>query len=558
MFVRVKTTPNSPRKSVQIVASVRKGNKISQKIVRYVGIAQDDDELVPLKQLATSIKEKMEQEAKPQLFSPDDLAKIKKQSEKSKDLSALNADDSNFTVKLKDLQEEARVIDGIHDVYGALYNQLGFDNLFGVRKKRSGEIFREMVLARLASAKSKLATTAMLQRSFGVQLSVEAVYRMMDQVDEKMIEKIKQTTYEQTQKLFGNDLDVIFFDATTLYYESFMEDEFRKNGYSKDMKFNQPQVLLALMVTKEGMPVGYEVFPGNKYEGHTLIPCLKILREKYSIDRVVFVADSGLFNEENLLALEAAGFEYIVGARLRRQNKKITEQMLDADSYEKINDNLKSKEITHKHGRLIVTQSESRRKKDAYDRERAVNNLLNKLRKDGTASPKELLNNHGYKKFISVEGDGVLQIDQDKVEQDARWDGLHGIITNSKNQNHVELVEQYKQLWQVEDAFRLQKHSLKIRPIFHFKERRIKAHIAILFVAFCLAKHMWYRVRLQYKPMSIDKIKEELLDTQSSIYYYPLNGFHYLVPGRITATAKKIYQIIGTSNHRSARIIAAK
>lgn len=557
MFIRIKTTKNSPRKTVQIVENFRKGNTTTQKTVRYLGVAQDDKELELLLQLAETIKTKMENEAHPQLFSPDELDKMKQQSKENKKLEELNKDDKNFHVNLKGLKEESRVIDGIHEAYGSLYDQLDFGNLFGVRKKRSGEIFKETVLARLASAKSKLATTEMLQRSFGVRIDVDAIYRMMDQVNDKLIEKLQTTVYNQTVKLFGNKLDVIFFDATTLYYESFEEDEFRKNGYSKDLKFNQPQVLLALMTTKEGLPVGYELFSGDTYEGHTLIPCLTKLRDKYRVNRVIFVADSGLFNQENIETLERNGFEYIVGARLKSQTKSITEEILEQTNYSAFSTELKTKEVAHKYGRLIVSYSEKRAKKDAYERIKAVNSLLKKLKKDGTINAKDFLSSYGYKKYIKETQCGSFGLDEDKILSDSKWDGLHGVITNSKDMAHFEILEQYKNLWQIEESFRIQKHDLRMRPIYHFKESRIKAHVAILFTAFTLAKHMQYRVKLQYEAMSVAKINEELLDVQSSIYYYPKNGYRYAVPGHISFRANKIYQVLGITKSRSTRIILA-
>ena len=556
MFVRVKNTKNSPRKTVQIVENFRKGAKTTQKTVRYLGVAQDDQELELLLQLAETIKTKMENEAKPSLFSPDELDKLKKQSREIKKLDELNKDDKNFYVDLKGIKEESRVIDGIHEAYGKLYNQLELDNLFGVRKKRSGEIFKETVLARLAAPKSKSATAEMLQRNFGVRIDVDAIYRMMDQLDEKLINKLQKKMYDQTIKLFGNKLDVIFFDATTLYYESFEEDEFRRNGFSKDLKFNQPQVLLALMTTKEGLPVGYELFSGNTYEGHTLIPCLTKLRDKYGVTRVVFVADSGLFNKDNLEALEANKFEYIVGARLKSQTKGITEEILKQSDYKQISEGLKTKEVEHKYGRIIISYSEKRAKKDAYDRIKAVNKLLKKLRKDGTVNAKDFLSNYGYKKYVKEAKSGSFELNEEKIVADTKWDGLHGVITNSKNMTHTETLEQYKNLWQIEESFRIQKHDLKMRPIYHFKESRIKAHVAILFTAFCLARHMQYRVKLQYEAMSVAKISEELLDVQSSIYYYPKNGYRYSVPGHMPLRAQKIYKALGLPKYRSTRIIS--
>jgi transposase len=556
MFVRVKSTNNSPRKTVQIVENIRRGNNVIQKTVRYIGVANDDNKLELIKQLAQSIKQKMENEAKPSLFSPDELEKAKKQSEFDKRLEDLNDNDDNFKVDLKGLQEECRVIDGIHETYGELYEQLEIGKVFTVRKKKSREIFKEMVLARLASAKSKLASVDMLQRDFGIRLNVESVYRMMDNIDDRLIEKLKDTVYNQTLKLFESGLDVIFFDTATLYFESFTEDEFRKNGYSKDMKFNQPQVLLALLVTNEGLPVGYEVFAGDKYEGHTLIPCLENLRKRYKVNRVVFISDSGLFSEENITALNDSGFEYIVGARIRNQNMVTTKEILALETYKTVNDDMKVKEIGHKYGRLIISHSKKREEKDFYDRQKSVLKLLKKLRKDGSINTSDLLSNYGYEKYIKSEGKGTISMDEEKIRTESLWDGLHGIITNSDNNNHLELIEQYKQLWQIEDAFRIQKHDLKIRPVYHFKENRVKAHIAILFTAFCLAKHMQYRVRLQYKPLSINKIKDELLSVQSSIYFYPSNGFRYCVPGKLNLDAKKIYQVMGIKKKRFAKIIS--
>ena len=128
--------------------------------------------------------------------------------------------------------------------------------------------------------------------------------------------------------MFGGKIDLIFFDATTLYFESFTEDELKQNGFSKDHKFGQPQVLLALMVTEQGIPIGYEVFPGSTYEGHTLIPMLESIKERYNLGKVVFVADSGLLNAANLQAMEDSGFKYIVGVRLRKMKPAFRNESL--------------------------------------------------------------------------------------------------------------------------------------------------------------------------------------------------------------------------------------
>ena len=556
MFIRIKKSKNSPRKTIQIVASLRKGEKVIQKTIRYIGVANDEKELELMLHLAESIKNKLENEATPQLFSPEELAKCKENTQKEDKLIELNNNIKNFDVNLKDLKEESRVIEGIHDVYGEMYEQLSISKIFNARQKKAEEIFKEIVLARIAAPKSKLKTTEMLQRSFGQRLDVNAVYRMLDQVDEKIIDKLKTQIYSETVRLFKNKLDVIFFDVTTLYYESFEEDEFRKNGYSKDLKFNQPQLVLALMVTKEGLPVGYEIFPGNQYEGHVLIPCLTELRAKYGINRVIFVADSGMFNQANINALEAANFEYIVGARLKNQSKEITTKILDQEQYHEVNSIEHLQEIEHSQGRLIVSYSQKRAKKDKYDRQKAIEALRKKINKKKKLGAKDLLNNYGYKKYLKEEGASNIVINEEKILEEQAWDGLTGVISNSKDIKPQEIINQYKQLWLIEDCFRIQKTSLKIRPIYHFKKERIKAHIAICFTAFTLMMHLRYRVRLQQKDLSLDNIRDELLDVQSSIYFNKKNYFRYSMPSKFTDTAKKIYKVLNITKYRTPKIIS--
>ena len=555
MFIRVKKSKNSPRKTVQIVQSVRQKDKVRQKTLRYIGVAMDEEELKLLMQLAESIKAKMEQEGQLSLFSPEELAKLKRRSEADTRLDRLNADGKNFQVDIRELKEESRVIDGIHDVYGTMYEQLNLGSIFTARQNRSGEIFKEMVLARIASPGSKLATTALLQRSFGQSIDVNAVYRMMDQITDTVITQLQDRVYQETVSLFGNNLDVIFFDATTLYYESFSEDSFRRNGYSKDMKFNQPQVLMALMVTREGLPVGYEVFPGNTYEGHTLIPCLQALRKKYGVTRVVFVADSGMYNQKNIEALVSEGFEYIVGARIKSTGKAVQDQILDTGSYVAVNSE-ESYTVIHLDGeRLVVNYSTSRAKKNRFDRIQAIDKLKQRLSKQSKLGAKDLLNNYGYKKYLKATVPGELVIDEAKLQLDEKWDGLMGIKTNSPSISPIAAIRQYQQLWIVEEAFRINKHTLEIRPIFHYKETRVKAHIAICFAAFALMAQLRYRIKIQQVPLSLNQIHEALLSVQTSILYNKKNGFSYSLPSSLSKAAKQIYKTLNIHRSHTPKII---
>ena len=312
MFVRVKESPNSPRKSVQIVHSYRVGETVKQKIIRYVGIAHDEDDLEKLKLFAESIKVKLEADAQEMLFSPEELAKINIEAKKT-------YSEDDYKVNIKDLLEEARTVSGIHDAYGALFDDLSYSRVIYNPKRNvsAASVFKDIVLARIANPASKRASVDLLEEDFGISIDLDSVYRMMDKLNDKTIGKLKDITYQNTASLFKNRISVIFFDATTIYFESFEPDELKACGYSKDKKFGQPQVLLALMVTEDGLPIGYQLFEGNKYEGHTLIPVLSQIKQKYDIDKIIFVADSAMMAQYNTSFLDANGFSYIVGARLK-------------------------------------------------------------------------------------------------------------------------------------------------------------------------------------------------------------------------------------------------
>ncbi len=568
MFIRVKTTPNSPRKSVQLVESFRVGDKVRQKIVKHIGIAFDEKELEELKVLGESIKRKLELENTLPLFTPEEIDKeidkAKKRAEKE------SYSDKDYIVNIKDLIEEDRVITGIHDIYGKLFDELNIKSIFAnpARNKTSIEHFKNIVLSRIAKPDSKRATVNMLEENFGICLNLDSVYKMMDKLNDKAIKKLNNLAYNQTKELFGEKIDVIYFDATTLYFESFIEDEFKKNGYSKDLKFNQPQVVLALMVTKEGLPIGYEAFSGDTFDGHTLIPSLTILRQKYNIDKVVFVADSGMFNNDNLEELEkleANEFNYIVGARIKNLSKSIKDKILNKENYKELDSDKTVARFTLDNGRkLIVTYSKKRAKKDKSDRDKGIKKLRIKLEKE--KSVKSHLSNQGYKKYLQLKEtkekqkdfndksinnsikkscDLTIMLNEDKIKEDEKWDGLKGLIVNETSTlSNEDILTQYSNLWQVEESFRITKHDLKIRPIYHWTPKRVKAHIAISFTAYMLTRYLEYRVRLQYKKLSPNVIRNLLLNVQKSIVYDKSKKIKYIIPSKIKLDAKKIYKIM--------------
>lgn len=543
MFVRTKKTPNSPRKSVQIVESIRDGTRVKQKIVRHVGIAMDEDELQQLIKLAEHIKNEIEHEHTPTLFGPEKMADLATQKREEK-----QNDDDPIQVNLKELREEQRAVVGIHDIFGEIYKELGFDQVLKPSRhgQSAADILRHIVMARIANPSSKRASVNNLETDFGVNLNLQNVYRMMDKLDEDACQRAQGCAYQTVANLFGGKIDIVFFDATTLYFESFTEDELKQNGMSKDHKFGQAQVLLALMVTEHGLPIGYEAFPGSTYEGHTLIPMLESIKQRYDLGKIVFVADSGLLNTKNLQAMDDAGFQYIVGARLRNMKSDIQKQILDMENYTDLNeeeDTLKMASFDLEFNkRLIVSHSAKRARKDDHERKKAIEKLRKKLKK--SKNPKELISNKGNSKFLKIEGNSEVQLDEEKCAQAFVWDGFHGLITNDPNLSSKEALRHYRGLWQVEESFRITKHDLKVRPIFHWTPKRIQAHLVISFMAFTCVRHLEYRVKLQHQKLSPEVIRASLARVQVSILRGP-DQQRYAIPSEASNEARKIYQIMG-------------
>lgn len=548
MYIRVKTSNEAKTTYVQIVQAIRKGEKVSQRIVRHVGVARSMDDLEKLKMLAASIKIALEAGDQQFLFKPEEITSLGPKDRQY--------DDEDYKVDLKDLVEEQRLIAGIHDVYGKLFDDLGYSKVLAspARNKMVVRILKDIVAARIANPASKRASVLKLEEDFGITIDLDKVYRMMDRLDSRAIDKIKKTAYENTLSLLGQKINVIFYDVTTLYFESFDSDELRVCGYGKDGKNNQPQVLLTLMVTNEGLPIDYEVFSGSTYEGHTLGDALAKIRDKYEIASVVFVADSAMLSSDNLARLEKLKdtISYIVGARIKNMSEDMKAKILDSKNYKEIEPGFSVATFEYNGKRLIVSYSARRAAKDGHDRDKAIVKLSKKLLK--SKSTKSHIPSSGYRKYLKIQGTSNIVIDEEKIKTDSVWDGLHGVITNS-SLGTTDVLGKYSDLWNVEAAFRVTKHDLAVRPIFHWKPERVRAHIGICFIAYSLVKNLEYRVKLQYKALSIETIRQTLLRVQTSILFDRKKRIRYGLPSKMKQDAKKIYKLMGISRRITPYII---
>ena len=277
MFVRKKISKNSPKTAIQLVENVRVGKKVKQRIIRHFGTAINEDEVRALTKLALIYKAQLQaQSGQLSLFEKDTLDTIEKLVESSQAKQPERLD-----VNLMNIVEEKRIVTGIHQVFGEIFDKVGFQQVIknASKKKASVRLLKNVVLGRIAEPASKRQTAKMLSEEYGVNTQLTAIYRMMDLIDDEAIERIQEKAFRYTKQLRDEDLDVVFYDCTSLYFESFQQEGLMQNGFSKDGKHNQAQIILSILVTKQGLPVGYQVYSGNTFEGNTLENAIKQINE---------------------------------------------------------------------------------------------------------------------------------------------------------------------------------------------------------------------------------------------------------------------------------------
>lgn len=479
MFVRKKHN-KSGKISVQIIDKTD-----GYRVVKSIGVSDDPAEIQRLMELGRIFIE--EQNPQYSLF-PDDEHD--------------NAVVLNF---VQGLGNTAIRTAGPDAVFGRLFEEIGFDVI-------SERLFRDIVVARLAYPTSKLKTVDYLYRYQGKTTSPESIYQFLDRLNEKHKQKVQAIAYEHSRKIL-KQIHVVFYDMTSLYFEAEDEDDLRKVGFSKDGKFQNPQIMLGLLVGENGYPIGYDIFEGNTFEGKPLLPVLQRIHHQYDFGKPIVIADAAMLSQKNIDTLERENYPFIVAARLRNESPTVQQEILRRCCGLS---NGESVVIEQENGRrLIVAYSDKRARKDLFNRERG----LARLRKQVTSGRliKEHLNNRGYNKFLKLAGEATVQIDEQKVKADAQWDGLKGYLTNTRLSTDS-VIANYGQLWHIEKAFRISKTDLRIRPMYHRRRWRIEAHVLVAFVAYTIYKELERRLSEAKIPIS-PKRAAELTHTMYEINF---------------------------------------
>lgn len=401
----------------------------------------------------------------------------------------------------REVEETRRVVDNVDAVLingtqlllGQIYDSIGFNRI-------PDDILRHLAIARVSQPRSKLATVEYLKSYYDEDVDLGRIYRYMDKLYKTQKEQVQQISVEHTRKTLGGSVGLMFYDVTTLYFETSKTDVLREPGFSKDGKTAESQVVLGLLVSEGGYPLSYSLYKGSQYEGYTMVPMIDDFRQRFNIGGdFVVVADAGLMSANNVRLLREAGYKYVIGARIKNEKEEVREWILGWDKKD-------GGFIEHRRDngeRLIVGYSDARAKKDSYNRERGVERLR-KAYRSGKLT-KAQVNRRGYNKFLEISKDVEVRISEDKVLEDARWDGLKGYVTNTELPADG-VVTQYRGLWVVERAFRISKGTLDMRPMFHFTERRIESHVCICFVAYKVYKELERIITLAGIDMSVDKV----------------------------------------------------
>lgn len=355
------------------------------------------------------------------------------------------------------------------EILNGLQQRIGYTNI------DTSSLLNDLVTMRVMEPASKLRSIELLETYFGIrhrrQRFYEAAPRWLS-----LKQEVEKRTLRFAEDEFQFDYRLLFYDVTTLYFETFEADDLRKPGFSKENKSNQPQILLALMVTQEGFLVAYEIFTGNTFEGHTLIPVIESLIKKHQVKNFTVVADAAMISSDNVLALKKAGIHYIVGARLGNLSQETFKQM----DQRLLRQDGQLTRLSTDNGFLICSFSQTRFRKDKYEMDKQIARahvLIQKPSKNRKT------------KFVKAQQQ-KLEINEELIAKTTKLLGVKGYYTDLPEDqvSSQAIVERYHDLYKIEHAFRVSKHDLQTRPVFHFKEQPIRLHIMICFMALAVSK----------------------------------------------------------------------
>jgi transposase len=486
MYIRI-TKNNKGDAYYHLVESFRQDGKVKQRILLSLGRVEDNK----LEQLSEAISKHLD------TIHVLDLAKY---------IDISNAYIYGSLMVLDRLMETLGINSVISEI-AAKHEKLSYD-----LKK----VLFTLITSRFVKPVSKLALyDRWIEKFYPVMIdhdiALQHIYRSLD-IMAGHKEQIEQSLYEYKKDLFSINIDIVLYDLTTLRFESTREDlgELRKFGYSKELRTDCTQVVFGLLTDADGIPLSFEVHPGNTFEGNTLKDIVDKMRKKFSVRRFIFIADRGLFSAKNLDHIRNNQGEFIVGLKIGVLQKELQQTFYDISRFEFISEELAIWETQYGEDRCIVTWSKSRAERDRKTRDDILTKIREKLNTK-TARTKSFVTNRNYQRYLILQDDAKPILNQQAIDEQARKDGFFGIITNVKSMPAKEIVFNYKQLWKIEDSFGELKGSLRSRPVFHWTDDRIIGHLVVCFLAYLCESHMTKALREQNDNLQSKAIKGKII-----------------------------------------------
>jgi len=375
------------------------------------------------------------------------------------------------------------------------------------------------------------------------KIELHQIYRTLDHLHHEE-EFIKQIIYNKGRNLFNQKLDVVFYDVTTFYFDSNKEDGFREKGFGKDGKIGKTIVVFGLLIDQNKQPVGYEVYHGKQYEGHTFTDAVIRLKKKYQIDKVICVADTGMMNKDNIKEIEKSEYEFIFGERLKSILESKQDEILDLTKYKVLEIEDESDEyikiqyyLTEYKGRkLITTYSTKRAAKDKAEREEKIERAKMFL---SQPAPLEKKAKSYYLKKVKRCN---YVLDMDRIKRSERFDGFMSIATNNQKLTIAQILDAYKQLYKIEHTFRSFKTFLETRPMFHWTKARILGHLALCYISFTVLNYLQLKLKKQGTPQSENQIRKNIIKMQMS--HITQNEHEYYLRSKTEDGAKQIIKAL--------------
>lgn len=513
MFVRIKTY--GPRSYLCIVENFREGKKVKQRTIATLGRYEDLQQSGKLDALVRS------------------LAKF------SKNIAVLSAfkEDKSLSCWTKEW--------GSFLVFRRLWESLGMVKIIErIQKTKKVEFSLEQalfytVLHRLTERGSDLRASKWIKQVYDpsrADLKYHHFIRAMGYMSE-LKEEIEEELFHHERDLFANELDLVFFDTTSIYFEGEGPEGLARYGNSKDYKPANKQMIVGVVMRRDGRPLCCEFWPGNMSDIASLKEVVGRIKRRFSINRIILVCDRGMVSAENIAFLEREEFGYILGVRLRKVKRVRRDVLARSGRYRQVAENLKVKEVQLGEERYIVCLNPEEAKRDKEKREQLVSDLEEKLEK----SPSRIITNRGYRKYLRITKSAV-KLDVAKVKEESRFDGKFVLTTNTELSSE-EVAVTYKNLLQVECAFRYLKDTLETRPIYHHTAENTKGHVFCSYLALVLVIELRRRLREKGDVPPWDDVIRDLRAFQA--VKLSIDGKEFLVRSDFEGVAHRCFMAAG-------------